>query len=74
MKEYRSFEEIDRDLKILKLQNEIDKEEIILNIERTKESLSPMSLLGSLLTSVLQKAIVLKGLAKLMGKKVIDKR
>jgi hypothetical protein len=44
MKEYRSFEEIERDLKILKLQNEIDKEEVMLSFHRTKEALSPLSL------------------------------
>ena len=36
MKEYTSFEEIERDLKILKLQNEIDKEEVMLSYHRTK--------------------------------------
>ena len=40
MKEYSSFKEIDRDLKILKLQTKIDQEEIKLNIERTKSALS----------------------------------
>ena len=56
MKEYSSFKEIDRDLKILKLQTKIDQEEIKLNIERTKSALSPLSLAGSMVGSILQKA------------------
>jgi len=72
MKEYSSFEEIDRDLKILKLQNQIDKEEIRLSIQHTKESLSPLSLLGSLVSSIAQKAFVLKAVSKIVGvKKVV---
>lgn len=71
MKEYSSFEEIDRDLKILKLQTEIDKEEIKLSLEHAKEGLSPVSMLGSLVGSVLEKAIVLKAVTKLTGLKRI---
>ncbi|WP_026836863.1 DUF6327 family protein [Gillisia sp. JM1] len=72
MKEYSSFEEIDRDLKILKLQNQIDKEEIRLSVQHTKESLSPISLLGGLIGSIAQKAFVLKAVSKIFGlKKVI---
>tara|TARA_R100000935_G_C2810988_1_gene154945 strand:- start:838 stop:1065 length:228 start_codon:yes stop_codon:yes gene_type:complete len=72
MKEYSSFEEIDRDLKILKLQNQIDKEEIRLSVEHTKESLSPISLIGGLIGSIAQKAFVLKAVSKIFGiKKVI---
>ena len=36
MKVYTSFEEIDRDLKILKLQQQIDKEQVKLNGNRYK--------------------------------------
>ena len=72
MRVYSSFEEIDKDLKILKLQTEIDKEEIKLSIDQTKESLSPMSLVGSTIGSIIQKALVLKAVSKIMGvKKVV---
>ena len=64
MKEYSSFKEIDRDLKILKLQTKIDQEEIKLNIERTK---SALSLAGSMVGSILQKAFILKAVTKLTG-------
>ena len=69
MKEYSSFEEIDRDLKILKLQNQIDKEEIRLSVENTKDSLSPVSLIGGMLGSIVQKAFVLKAVSKIFGVK-----
>ncbi|WP_034920344.1 DUF6327 family protein [Gillisia sp. CAL575] len=75
MKEYSSFEEIDRDLKILKLQNQIDKEEIRLSVQHTKESLSPVSLVGGILGSIMQKAFVLKAVSKIFGvKKVVTSR
>lgn len=74
MKQYSSFEEIDRDLKILKLQKEIDKEEIKLSVKRTKAALSPLSLVGSVATVALKKAIFLKAVASLWGKKLKDRR
>jgi len=69
MKKYTSFEEIDRDLKILKLQNEIDKEEIKISVNRTKEELSPMTIIGGMVGSIFQKAIVLKAVSKIFGVK-----
>ncbi|TRO67381.1 DUF6327 family protein [Christiangramia sabulilitoris] len=69
MRIYSSFDEIDKDLKILKLQTEIDKEEIKLSIDQTKESLSPVSLIGSTIGSIIQKALVLKAVSKIMGVK-----
>lgn len=75
MKEYSSFDEIDRDLKILKLQNQIDKEEIRLSVENTKDSLSPISLIGGMLGSIAQKAFVLKAVSKIFGvKKVVTSK
>ncbi|HKL35537.1 MAG TPA: DUF6327 family protein [Salegentibacter sp.] len=71
MKEYSSFKEIDRDLKILKLQTKIDQEEIKLNIERTKSALSPLSLAGSMVGSIIQKAFILKAVTKLTGLKKV---
>lgn len=69
MKIYSSFEEIDKDLKILKLQTEIDKEEIKLSLDQTKSNLSPKSLLGSAVGSVVQKLLALKAVSKIMGVK-----
>ncbi|APG60794.1 DUF6327 family protein [Christiangramia salexigens] len=69
MRTYSSFEEIDKDLKILKLQTEIDMEEIKLSIDQTKESLSPVSILGNTIGSIIQKAIVLKAVSKIFGLK-----
>ncbi|MFC6860685.1 DUF6327 family protein [Zunongwangia atlantica] len=69
MKQYSSFEEIDRDLKILKLQTQIDKEEIKLTIEEVKDSLSPIRVVGNAVGAIMQKAIVLKAVAKIFGVK-----
>ncbi len=73
MKEYRSFEEIERDLKILKLQNEIDKEEVLLSFNRTKEALSPLSLLNSAAQAAKRKAMELKAMALAIGNHVFNK-
>ncbi len=67
MRTYSSFEEIDKDLQILKLQTEIDKEEIKLSIDKTKDSLSPVSIVGSTIGSIIQKAIILKAVSKIFG-------
>lgn len=72
MKEYSSFEEIDRDLEILKLQNQIDKEEIKLSIARTKEGLSPKYLFNSAAGALKKKALELAAMAKGMGQGVIN--
>ncbi|MBT8319104.1 MAG: hypothetical protein KJP01_03160 [Gramella sp.] len=69
MRVYSSFDEIDKDLKILKLQTEIDKEEIKLSIDQTKDSLSPVSIIGSTIGSIIQKALVLKAVSKIIGVK-----
>ncbi len=47
-KKYTSFDEIDQDLKILKLQREIDMENLKMNFHQTKHSLQPMNMLGGL--------------------------
>lgn len=63
MKIYRTFEEIDHDLKVLKLQTEIDKEQVKLGISRIKEDFSPFQLAGSMVGSITKKIIMLKGIA-----------
>ena len=69
MKEYSSFKEIDRDLEILKLQTQIDMEEIKLHFNQTKENLSPISLIGSILGSIAKKVLELKVASKIFGVK-----
>lgn len=67
MREYKNFKEIDRDLKLLKLQQEIDKEKVILSINRTKESISPKSILKSAGGSLLKNALIFKATTKILG-------
>jgi hypothetical protein len=47
-KKYTSFEEIDRDLRILELSREIELENLKLTYSEAKESLYPKQLLGGL--------------------------
>jgi uncharacterized protein DUF6327 len=46
---YSSYEEIDRDLEILKLQKEIDYQKLSLSIEKTVDRMTPHSLIQNLL-------------------------
>ncbi len=64
MREYRSFDEVDRDLKILRLQTLINKEEMKISYGQTRHNLSPGALAGSLISSIAKKAIVAKAIAK----------
>lgn len=54
---YTSFDEIDRDLQILKLQREIGKEELKLKIQKTKNNLLPTNLLGGA-SGIIQKVLL----------------
>lgn len=72
MKQYRSFEEIDRDLEILQLQNQIDKEQIKLSYSGIKEGLSPKYLLESAACAVKKKTLELAAVVKGVGKSVIN--
>ncbi len=67
MREYKSFKEIDRDLKLLKLQKEIDKEKIMLSFNQTKNSLSPKRILKDAANSILKNQYVLKGATSVLG-------
>ena len=67
MREYKNYKEIDRDLKLLKLQKEIDKEKVLLSYNRTKESLSPKRILKSAAGSIFKNALVLKGATSVLG-------
>lgn len=67
MREYKSFKEVERDLQLLKLQKEIDKEKLLLNYNQTKESLSPKRILKSAAGSIFKNALILKGTTKILG-------
>lgn len=67
MREYRNFTEIERDLKLLKLQQDINKEKILLNYNLTKQSLSPKNLLKTAADAALRNPIVLAGTTKFLS-------
>ena len=48
-KRYSSYAEIELDLEILKVEKELNLKRIVLNVEKTKESLLPKNLLKSFL-------------------------
>ncbi len=56
-KTYRSFDEIQRDLTILRLQREIAKESLKLNFVRVKKQFSPVQAFGN--TSGILKSLAL---------------
>ena len=60
MKVYKTFKEIDRDLKILRLQSKIEKEQLKIGISEIKEDLSPVSMVGNLVGSFAKKAAYIK--------------
>lgn len=66
-KTYSNFEEIDRDLKILRLKSEIAKEELKLSLHDTKEELSPNKLLLGFAGGVATSPILLKFLMPLLS-------
>ncbi len=68
VKRYNTFHEIDNDLKILKLQREIDKENLKLNYQSTKNNFYPTSLLGGF-GGIVQK-IAISMIAKKLLKKL----
>lgn len=68
MKQYASFSEIDKQLKILGLQREINLERFKLNLNRFKYGLYPTELLGGF------KGVVQKILLSLVVKKLLKKR
>ncbi|HET8753655.1 MAG TPA: DUF6327 family protein [Salinimicrobium sp.] len=67
MRHYKNFDEIDRDLKLLKLQMDIDKERIFLSYHHTKESLAPKAVVKSTFGSILKNTLILKGASKVLG-------
>lgn len=69
MRTYSNFEEIDRDLKYLKLKQQIQQETMKLELNDVKESFSAVSILTSIVSSIAKKAVVLKVVNKLVGLK-----
>ncbi|RMB63207.1 hypothetical protein EAX61_02090 [Dokdonia sinensis] len=73
MRVYTNFDQIDQDLKILKLKKQIGEEELRLNINGAKSGLSmgfsPVSTIASMIGSILQKAVVAKLVSAIFGYK-----
>tara|TARA_R110002072_G_scaffold22615_1_gene79384 strand:+ start:215617 stop:215853 length:237 start_codon:yes stop_codon:yes gene_type:complete len=77
MRRYSSFEEVNKDLKLLKLQTEINTEELKLHFNKTKESLSPGNILTGFLGGLATSAVLIKlvtPIASFAIKKLLDKR
>lgn len=78
MKRYTTFEEINRDLRYLRLKSQIDLEEVKLDLKESKEILnetfSPINIIVGTVGSILKKAFVLKMVDKLIGIKPVKKK
>lgn len=74
-KRYTDFDDIDRDLKYLKLKSQIDLEELKLSFTNTQEefksSLSPLNMIKNTLGAIAQKAFVYKAVDMLLGIKKV---
>ena len=70
-REYKSFEEIDQHLSILKLQREIDQESLKLNFHRAKGDLAPSKLLQGLGTTLTESSTWKNVLVVFIAKKVL---
>ena len=69
---YRSnYEQINQDLKILKLRQRIDEEQLKLSIKETKDSFAPVSFVASSVGAIVQKTLVLKAVNKILGIKKV---
>lgn len=66
-KKYTSFEEIDKDLKILKLKRQIQEEKVKLAMENTKKEFYPTNIIGGL-APLIQKIMI-----SLVAKKLLNK-
>lgn len=77
MKRYKNFDEIDRDLKFLRLKSKIDMEEVKLGFNEGKrnvvETLSPVNIIANTLGSIIKRTFVLKVVDKLIGIKPVKK-
>lgn len=75
MKVYNSFDQIEQDLRILKLKKQISQEELRLNVNGAKNGISsgfsPVSTIGTMIGSLLQKAVVAKLVGTIFGYKKV---
>lgn len=62
-KKYDTFKEIDLELRKLKLQSKIDKEELKISFHELKKSASPSNLFGGVVSGVFSSGLALKLLA-----------
>ncbi|MEM0517447.1 hypothetical protein [Aequorivita flava] len=78
MKRYTTFEEIDRDLKYLRLKLQIDLEEVKLGLTQSRETISetfsPINLIANTFGAIIKRAFVLKVVDKLIGIKPVKKK
>lgn len=59
-KNYDTFKEIDLELKRLRLQSQIDKEELKLSLHSVRESFAPTKLLGGAVTGIVSSGLLFK--------------
>jgi ribosomal protein S3 len=69
MRVYNSFDEIARDLRYLKLQQQVQQETMKLQINEVKDKLSAVAVLSNIISSIAKKAEFLKVAKKLLGLK-----
>lgn len=69
MKTYSSFEEIDKDLRYLRLKRQVHVETVKLQVNEVKESFSIVSIAANLVSSIARKAVIIKVVNKLVGRK-----
>lgn len=77
MKVYTSYDDVDKDLRILKLKAKIKEEKIKLNVGHLKEELSLASIAGNVFGTLIQKTFVTKALGRIVSltkAKVVGKR
>ncbi|MFI2741676.1 DUF6327 family protein [Zhouia sp. PK063] len=68
MKKYTSFEEINKDLKILRLERDVHKEEMKLSVHQIKEDLSFLNVVTKTTGFIVKRALALKVVNKLLGR------
>ena len=73
IKSYSTFKEIDKDLKILKLQKQIDREQIKYDMNSFKSGVSPIAMAASTVGAIAKKAFVVKLTNKIFGIKKVKK-
>ncbi|RNL78225.1 hypothetical protein ED312_19370 [Sinomicrobium pectinilyticum] len=67
MKVYTSFEEVNKDLKVLRLQKDISREEIKASYYGLKDDLGFLNVIGKTTGFILKRALALKVAKKIFG-------